>query len=210
MEQKENILENINFYDPSLKSEIVNNSLYRELPGDTEILRVGQYIKAIPLVLKGLIKVFTRYEDKELLLYYIQPQESCIMTFAAGMKNEPSKVFAVTEEDSIVLLLPLIEVEKWIKQYPEINKMFFHQYNIRYNDLIETIHQVLFDNMDKRLYEYFLQKAKLTGKNPMRLTHRQIAEELGTAREVVSRLVKKLEHENKVKQLPNSIQIFGL
>ena len=122
--------------NPDLVSEIMATSTTKEIPRDTEILREGQYVKVIPIVEKGLIKVFTRKEEKELLLYYIKPNESCIMSFAASLKNEPSKVFALTEEDTTALLLPADKVSRWIKQFPDINTLFFHQYNIRYGELL--------------------------------------------------------------------------
>ena len=198
------ILPNLN---PQLTTEIINYSNVAEVPKNTEVMHEGQYVKAIPIVTKGLIKVFTRHEDKELLLYYIKPGESCIMSFDACLKNTPSKVFASSEENSTVLLLPTEQVFRWMKEYPEFNSLFFLQYNIRYSELLDMINQLLFEKMDKRLLEYLKAKAKLTGKNPVKISHRQIANDLATAREVVSRVVKKLENEGKVIQLATEIKI---
>lgn len=192
----------------SLVKEITDAALIKELPENTEILREGQYINAIPVVNKGLIKVFTRHEDKELLLYYIRPNESCIMSFSAGMRNEPSKVFAVSEEETTLLLLPVGRVRQWVRDSPDINSLFFQQYNLRYMELLNTIHDVLFEKMDKRLYDYLREKLALTNTNPLKISHRKIAGEMGTAREVVSRVMKKLENEGKIKQHTNSIEIL--
>ncbi len=193
---------------PDLRAEMEAHAILQEVPQGTEILREGQYVKVIPLVLEGLIKVYSRHEDKELLLYYIKSQESCIMSFAAGMKNEPSKIFAVTEEDTRVLLLPTDKVTQWVRRFPDVNQLFFQQYNIRYTDLLATIHQLLFDRMDKRILDYLVNKSMLTGRNPIKISHRQIAGELGTAREVVSRIMKKLENDGKIKQEANMIEIL--
>ncbi len=193
---------------PDLRAEMEAHAILQEVPQGTEILREGQYVKVIPLVLDGLIKVYSRHEDKELLLYYIKSQESCIMSFAAGMKNEPSKIFAVAEEDTRVLLLPTDKVAQWVRQFPDVNQLFFQQYNIRYTDLLATIHQLLFDRMDKRILDYLVNKSMLTGRNPIKISHRQIAGELGTAREVVSRIMKKLENDGKIKQEANMIEIL--
>lgn len=193
---------------PDLRAEIEAHAILQEIPQGTEILREGQYVKVIPLVLEGLIKVYSRHEDKELLLYYIKSQESCIMSFAAGMKNEPSKIFAVTEEDTRVLLLPTDKVAQWVRLFPDVNQLFFQQYNIRYTDLLATIHQLLFDRMDKRILDYLVNKSILTGRNPIKISHRQIAGELGTAREVVSRIMKKLENDGKIRQEANMIEIL--
>ncbi len=193
---------------PDLRKELEAHAILKEVPQGTEILREGQYVKVIPIVLEGLIKVFSRHEEKELLLYYIKPQESCIMSFSAGMKNEPSKIFAVTEEDTSALLLPTDKVALWVREYPEVNQLFFQQYNLRYSDLLTTIHQLLFERMDKRLLDYLVNKSLLTGRNPIKISHRQIAAELGTAREVISRIMKKLENDGKVRQEANTIEIL--
>lgn len=192
----------------ALQEQIKNNAALVEITADTEILREGQYVKVIPLVLEGLVKVFTKYEDKELLLYYIQPNESCVMSFTASLKNEPSKVYAITDENCKLLLLPVDKVAQWIGEFPDLNNLFFQQYNLRYSDLLETINQLLFDKMDKRLLDYLKEKVSLTKKNPLKISHRQIASELGTAREVISRVMKKLEQEAKVKQLSTTIELL--
>ncbi len=193
---------------PELLAEINQNSILKTIPEGTEILREGQYIKVIPIVISGLIRVFTRYEDKELLLYYIKSHESCIMSFSASLKNQPSKIFAVTEEDTEALLLPVDKVAGWTKQFPDINSMFFQQFNMRYSELLDTINHLLFDQMDKRLYDYLVKKSNLSVSSRLKISHRQIANELGTAREVISRVMKKLENEGKVKQSNNFIEIL--
>ncbi|WP_206285894.1 Crp/Fnr family transcriptional regulator [Yeosuana marina] len=191
-----------------LISEIISNATEKQIPKGTEILREGQYVKVVPIVLQGLIKVCSRYEDKELLLYYIQPNESCIMSFSSGIKNEPSKVFAVTEEDTVALLLPINKINEWVKEYPDINNLFYSQYNLRYFDLIDTIQHVLFEKMDVRLYNYLVEKVRITDKNPLKISHRQIANELGSAREVITRVIKKLVTDGKVIQHKNSIEVL--
>lgn len=208
MNGQDDIAKAFAYLNPELIKEIQTVSIIKEFPADTEILREGQYIKVIPIVLNGLIKVFTRYEEKELLLYYIKPHESCIMSFSASLKNLPSKIFAITEEDTKALLIPANKIPEWINQFPDINTLFYQQYNIRYSDLLDTIHHLLYDKMDKRLLDYLNEKVQLTNKNPLKISHRQIASELGTAREVVSRLMKKLEAEGIVKQHANTIEII--
>ncbi len=207
MEIKKKVSQALAHLNPDLVSEIMASATIKKIPKDVEILREGQYVKAIPIVIEGLIKVFTSHEDKELLLYYIRPKESCVMSFAASLKNEPSKIFAITEEDTIALLLPVDKVSDWTKQFSDMNTLFFQQYNLRYSELLDTINSLLFNKMDKRLYDYLKEKVNLTGKNPLKISHRQIANELGTVREVISRVMKKLENEGKLKQHTNSIEI---
>jgi len=191
-----------------LISEIASVAIFKEIPSGSTILREGQYIKVIPIVTQGLIKVFSRHEDKDLLLYYIQPHESCIMSFSASLKNEPSRVYAITEEDTSAILLPVEKIDSWIRQFPDFNSIFFQLYNLRYSELLETISDLLFNKMDQRLYDYLKKKHQLTGKNPLKMSHRQIANDMGTAREVISRVMKKLEGEGKVRQHTSSIEIL--
>jgi CRP/FNR family transcriptional regulator len=195
-------------FGDELANEIAGHGMIKEVPEGVEILKEGQYIKAIPIVLEGLVKVFTRMEEKELLLYYIGPAQSCIMSFSAGMSNAPSRIFAFTEDASILLLLPTDKLGKWVKQYPAINELFFQQYNLCYTEMLDTINSLLFDKMDQRLYNYLLEKSKLKGEKILTLRHKQIAGELGTAREVITRVMKRLEQEGKVRQLPEGIQII--
>ena len=191
-----------------LKSEILEKGDLESIPAGSEMLSEGQYVQVVPIVLEGLLKVFSRYEEKELLLYYIEPTESCIMSFSAGLWNMPSRVFAVAEEDTQVLLLPIQLIQGWVRKYPGLNELFFRQFNQRYEDLLMTIHHVLFNKMDQRLLDYLRQKAQVLGSNKLDLRHHQIARELGTAREVVSRVMKKLEAENKVQQHAHMIEIL--
>jgi len=191
-----------------LIAEIVSVAIFKEIPSGSTILRAGQYVKVIPIVTEGLIKVFSRHEDKDLLLYYIQPNESCIMSFSASLKNEPSRVYAITEEDTSAILLPVEKIDHWIRQFPDFNSIFFQLYNLRYSELLETISDLLFNKMDQRLYDYLKKKHQLTGKNPLKISHRQIANDMGTAREVISRVMKRLEGEGKVRQHTSSIEIL--
>lgn len=192
----------------SLRNELEAKAEFVQIPAGQEILREGQYVKVIPLVLDGLIKVHTKHDDKELLLYYIRPAESCAMSFAASFENEPSKVYATTEEDTTALLIPVEHANLWRKSHADFNTLFFEQFNLRYSELLETIHHVMFNRMDQRLYDHIKERVELVGQNPLKISHRQLANELGTAREVVTRVMKKLETENKVKQHPHAIELL--
>lgn len=195
-------------FSNELLNEIAEYGQLKEIPEGAEILKEGQYVKAIPIVLEGLVKTFTRAEEKELLLYYIGPAQSCIMSFSAGLSNAPSRIFAFTEDASLLLLLPADKLSKWVKQYPQINELFFQQYNLRYTEMLDTINSLLFDKLDQRLYNYLLEKSKLKGEKILSLRHKQIAGELGTAREVITRVMKRLEQEGKVRQLSDGIEII--
>jgi CRP/FNR family transcriptional regulator, anaerobic regulatory protein len=178
-----------------------------DVPAGMEILKEGQYVRMIPIVLQGLVKVFTRVEEKELLLYYIGSTQSCIMSFSAGLSQSPSRIFAISEEPSMLLLLPSEKINKWIREFPALNDLFFRQYNLRYTEMLDTINSLLFGRMDQRLYQYLQEKSRLKGEKILDLRHKQIAAELGTAREVVTRVLKKLEQEGKIRQTEAGIEI---
>lgn len=196
------------YLGPELLREIKQAADIRTFPKNTELVRDGQYIKVIPIVLEGLVKVYTQFEEKEILLYYIQPDQSCIMSFSSAIHNEKSKIFAITEDTSTILLLPSDKVTQWIIQYPSINTLFYQQYDLRYNELMDSIHHLLYYKLDKRMLDYITHKIQLTGKNPIKISHKEMATDLGTAREVISRLVKKLEHEQVLKQHHDSIELL--
>lgn len=199
----------LSFLKPDLLDKILRESGIREIPKGTEILREQQYVKVLPIVINGLVKVYSRFEERELLLYYIEPAQSCVMTFYAALKNTPSKVFAITEEDSRLLLIPVHHLPGWLKEYPDFNELFYNQFNLRYSELLDTIGHLLLNKMDKRLFDHLKKKSELTNSNSVKMSHNQIANELGTAREVITRVLKKLESEGKVIQQAGEIRITG-
>ena len=198
----------LSFLKPPLIDEVLTESTIKVFPKGTEILREEQYVKVLPIVLEGLVKVYSRFNSKELLLYYIQPSQSCVMTFYASLKNTPSKVYASVEEDSKILLIPVRCLPKWLKVFPDFNQLFYDQFNLRYSELLDTIGHLLTDRMDKRLYEHLKNKSEITNSSSIKMSHNQIANELGTAREVITRVLKKLETEGKISQEAGKIHLI--
>lgn len=194
-------------FSQDLLQVIATEGSIMDVPSGMEILKEGQYVRMIPIVLKGLVKVFTRVEEKELLLYYIGSTQSCIMSFSAGLSQSPSRIFAISEEPSMLLLLPAEKLNKWIREFPALNDLFFRQYNLRYTEMLDTINSLLFGRMDQRLYQYLQEKSRMKGEKVLDLRHKQIAAELGTAREVVTRVLKKLEQEGKIRQTEAGIEV---
>lgn len=197
------------FLPSELKAEIALAGNSVEIGKGTTILQEGQYVKVIPIVLEGLIRVFTQVEDRELLLYYIRSSESCVMSFSAIINNDKSKIFAMTEADSSLLLLPSEKMGPWTRLYPRLNDIFFQQYNIRYNELIDTIQHLLFNRLDQRLLNYLREQSRVRSTPFVQVKHREIAQDLGTAREVITRTMRKLETDGKIRQTPEGIMILG-
>jgi CRP/FNR family transcriptional regulator len=181
-----------------LSKKIAEKAEFITIPKGSEILKEGQYIKVIPIVVKGTLKVFSRYDDKEFLLYFIQQSESCVLSFSAFMENETSKVFAVAEEETTLLAIPSDRLNSWLNEHPVLHKLFYHQYHQRYGELIRMIEQLIFLRLEDRLLEYLKERSRLQSNGLVTLSHREIAGDLGTAREVVSRLLRKLEKEHRI------------
>lgn len=197
------------FLRPELLDEIETKAQIVEVAKGTEILRESQYIKVVPILIRGLIKVYSRFDDKELLLYYIEPAQSCVMTFYAALQNAPSKIHAMTEEDSEIALIPVDVLPTWMLHYPDFTNLYFDQFHLRYEELLSTIGHLLLNKMDKRLYDHLKKKSEVLHLPYVKMSHAQLAMELGTAREVVSRVLKKLELDGKVEQGAEGIKIIA-
>lgn len=196
------------FLESGLQEELQRVSEEIDVPAFAELIHEGQHVTMLPLVVDGIIRVSTRFEDKEFLLYYIRAQESCTMSFSCIINDTPSKIFAVAEEPSRLRLVPYSYVKGWIHQYPNFNFLFHRQFQHRYEDLLETIRQLTFLNLEERLMHYLTERSGLHKNPSIKLTHRQIADDLGTSREVVSRVLKKLERQGRLAQSTLGIQIL--
>ena len=192
-----------------LKQKLYENSIIKDFVAGDIILNENAHIRAIPIVSKGSIRVMrTDEEDKEILLYYIKAGESCIMSFLGGMHHERSKVKAVAEEDTEILFLPVEKVTLFIKEYPEWLDYIFRLYHKRFEELLEVVNAVAFKKMDERLLNFIKKKCEHTKSKTLTVTHEQLANELGTARVVVSRLLKQMEEEGLVKLGRNKIKLI--
>lgn len=194
--------------DAELLQFIANEAIEMDVPADTTLLKTGNYVQSVPLVVQGLIRVSRIEKDKELLLYYIHPGEMCIMSFSACCSNSASLIEASTLEETKILLIPSVKLRDWIKNYPTFNFYVYEMFNKRYLDLIETIDELIFNRLDERLFSYLKEKTVLSGNSHINITHQQIATDMGTAREVISRLLKKLELENKISTGRNQVVVL--
>ncbi|RZL35101.1 MAG: Crp/Fnr family transcriptional regulator [Pedobacter sp.] len=191
---------------PELIAKLYANSIMKNYEAGSIILNENSHIRAIPIVTKGSMKVIRTEEDgREILLYYIKAGESCIMSFLGGMHNETSKVKAEVEEDAEILFLPIDKVSLFIKEYPQWLDYIFRLYHKRFEELLEIVNAIAFKKVDERLLNLLNKKAELTDNKTIAITHEQLANELGTARVVVSRLLKQLEDQGTVKLGRNKI-----
>ncbi len=193
---------------PELVENLIQHSIHKTYKAGSIILNENSYIRSIPIVIKGTLKVIRTEDDgREILLYYIKAGESCIMSFLGGLHNETSKVKAEVEEEAEILFLPMEKVSIFIQEHPEWLDYIFRLYHKRFEELLDIVNAVTFKKVDERLLNLIKKKAELTNSNTISITHEQLANELATARVVVSRLLKQLEESGLVKLGRNKITL---
>lgn len=175
--------------------------------GDT-IVSEYSYMSAVPIVLQGRVKVIRSDDDRELVLYYLQPGDGCVMSFMAALFNETHGVRMVADAHCEVAFVAIDIVKKTMLEQPALLTYMFQIYHRRFGELLDLVDAVAFRKMDERLFLYLEKKVEMTGSHTLYLTHEQIASELGTAREVVSRLLKQLESKGIVVLSRNKIEIM--
>ena len=198
------------FIRKDLLDQLLKEGSVRSFAPDTVIIEEHDYIKNVPIVLSGSIKVFKLDEEgKEILLYYIKPGESCVMSFLGAACNGTSKIRAVVEEQAEVLILPVHKAINLIRDNSAWLEFIFQLYNRRFEELLSVINAVVFQNVDVRLWDLLKTKVKMLHTSELNITHQQVADELGTAREVVSRLLKQLEKKEKIALSRNKIKVLS-
>lgn len=192
-----------------LISKLAVSGIRKEFSEGDIILNENQHIRSIPIVTNGSIRVLrTDPDGREILLYYIRAGESCIMSLLGGLHHATSKVKAIAEESSEILFVPMEKVILLIKDNPEWLEYIFRLYHKRFEELLDVVNAIAFKKMDERILEFIQRKADLTKSTTLNITHEQIANELGTARVVVSRLLKRMEEEGLVKLERNRITLI--
>lgn len=193
---------------PELVKAMYQYGIHKEYNKGKMILNENASIRSVPIVTKGVLKIIRTEEDgREILLYYIKAGESCIMSFLGGLHNETSKVKAEVEEDAEILFLPMDRVALFIKEYPQWLDYIFRLYHKRFEELLEIVNAIAFKKVDERLLSLLEKKSELTDSKTIQITHEQLANELGTARVVVSRLLKQLEESGIVQLGRNKISL---
>ncbi|WP_113662169.1 Crp/Fnr family transcriptional regulator [Pedobacter nanyangensis] len=194
---------------PGLVEKLNQYSIRKTYQAGSVILNENASIRSIPMVVRGTLKVIRTEEDgREILLYYIKAGESCIMSFLGGLHNETSKVRAEVEEDAEILFLPTDKVSLLIREYPQWLDYIFRLYHKRFEELLQIINEITFKKTDERMRSLLYKKREITGENILHITHEQLANELGTARVVVSRLLKQMEENGMVRLGRNKITLM--
>jgi len=197
-------------FEEELLKEIEEKCLTITAPAGQTLMNMGQPVSAVPIVLKGVAKV-SRINDEgqEFLLYYVKEGEGCAIAFACGMMGQPSAIKSTVEEDITIMFVPLQKMEQWMTKYPSWKKFVMDTMVTEFIDLIKNIDNIAFKKMDDRLVNYLKEKSRISDSSVINISHQQIAEELGTNRVVISRLLKKLENEKKLLLFRNQIKLLN-
>lgn len=196
-------------FEPRLIADIEKTGILKKLKPGEELMRPGMYVHSIPIILQGSLKIMRQAKDgKETFLYFLTKGDTCAMSLTCCTSNKPSTVRAVAEEATDLLLVPVEKLDYWLSLYPSWKAFIFQTYQRRFDDMLEAVDSLAFRKMDERLWRLLRKKAALQEKRYVYATHQELAEELNTSREVVTRLLKKLEGMGKIKTHRNRIEIM--
>lgn len=198
-------------FEEALMQEIVEYGSLKNVNAGEKIIEIGDYVKMMPLLLKGAIKILR--EDKngdELLLYFLERGDTCAMTLTCCLGQTKSEIRAIAERDTSIIMIPIEKMEEWTSKYKSWRNFVFESYHSRLSEMLDTIDTIAFMNMDERLMRYLKDKSKINQNELLQITHQQIAYDLHTSRVVISRLLKKLELDKKIVLNRNSIKVLDL
>ena len=195
-------------FEESLIEEIARVSLLRDFKEDDILIDFGDYIKKMPLLIEGAIKILREdFDEGELLLYFIEKGDTCAMTMACCMGETKSEIRAVAETDGQVIMIPVFKMEEWLGKYKSWRNYVFNSYNNRLKEMLSAIDSLAFMNMEERLLNYLFDKSKINNSREIFNTHQEIAYDLNTSRVVISRLLKALERQGRIKLHRASVEI---
>lgn len=196
-------------FDDSIIKAISKHSMMMHFEKDDIIMDIGQNITHVPLLLQGHIKVLSEdLNGNELLLYVLEIGDTCSMSLTCCMAKSKSKIRAVADKDSSVIMIPNDKMSEWFHTNESWRNFILQSYQVRFNEMLETIDTLAFMKMDERLYKYLTDQVKLNASNTISKTHQDIAEDLNTSRVVISRLLKQLENEQKIVLSRNKIEVL--
>ena len=195
-------------YERETVEAILEIGKLKKLRADDWMVDIGDPIVYMPLLLKGQLRILREDEEgHELLLYYIRPGETCAMSLTCCSGNAVSNVRAVAEEDSELLLLPIQIIDEWTTKYPSFKSFILKTYQHRFEELLNTIDSIAFHNLDDRLSQLLKQKSEKEG-SVLKTTHQELANQLNSSREVISRLLKQMERKGKIQMGRNKITLL--
>ncbi len=198
-------------FEPGLMDSLEKEATLREIPAGTLLMRTGQFIRSTMLVLDGLVKVYRTDDDgNEFFMYHLTPGQGCALSMTCAIGQQTSQISAKTSKDSIVLQIPIEKMDEWMTEYRSWYQFVVQTYRSRFDELLQTLDSIAFRHMDERIEFYLKRHKDNLGTNIIPVTHQEIAQELNSSREVISRLLKKLAERGKIKLSRYHIEIIDL
>lgn len=198
-------------FEDELLAEIDHIGIYKDISEGHKLIEIGNYIKSIPLLIDGAIKIMREDEDgNELILYFIEQGDTCAMTLSCCLGNAKSEIRAVAETNTSLIMIPVQKMEEWLSKYKSWQKFILQSYHNRMSELLDAVNTIAFLKMDERLFKYLKDKAMVNHNEIIHVTHQEVARDLHTSRVVISRLLKTLENSGKIALYRNSIKVIDL
>lgn len=200
-----NFIQQLHITEEELIQELSEHATITQHNKGELLIKDKQYIKVLKIVLSGKVRVYQENEHRQILIYYLTAMETCTLSLSACFVDCKSNVNAVIEEDSTILNVPIRFIKDWNLKYKSWNQFTINTFRESYSLLLNRYSQLAFSPLKERLLDYLISESKNA---TLQRSHQQIAKELGTTREVVSRLLKKLELDGKIKLGQKEITLF--
>jgi CRP/FNR family transcriptional regulator len=186
--------------EDGLYDAILEHAEIKEIPAGTPLLKVGQNIRSTMMVVEGTVKLYQENEEgDEYFMYYISPGQACAVSMVCSFQSEQSQVLAKALTNVTLLTIPIKYMDEWLSKFKSWHYFVIKTYRTRFEELLKTVNEVAFKNMDERLEFYLKQQVEKFG-TTLKLTHQEIATDLNSSREVISRLMKKMEENGRLKK----------
>ncbi|MCB0533949.1 MAG: Crp/Fnr family transcriptional regulator [Lewinellaceae bacterium] len=197
--------------EEALRQELQDKGSLMPVASGTTLLQTGQNIRNTMLVLEGVIKLYRQDDEgNEFFVYYLEPGDGCALSMVCDRSHQTSVITAKAVSDALLLVVPLEYTEIWMREYRTWYNFVINTYRKRFEELLETVDSIAFKNLDERLEFYLRRHCKTLGTNTLNLTHTEIAQELNSSREVISRLMKKLSEKGKIRLLKHGIEVLDV
>jgi CRP/FNR family transcriptional regulator len=196
-------------FSPELLQQIATHATIHKFKAGDIIMRNGQYIKSTALVTKGKIKIYREdNEGNEFFMYYLLPGQACAISMTCATTAQTSQITAKAEENGELVMVPLHLMDKWMSEHKSWYEFVIETYRSRFEEVLAVVDQIAFRSMDERLVFYLQRHAKANAVKILQISHQQIATDLSSSREVISRLLKKMEQRGLVKLNRNNIELL--
>ena len=197
-------------FEPALKQRLIAVASLKSFSAGEMLMETGQYFRSAVLIVEGKVKLYREGEDGgEFFMYYLDPGNACALSLICAAKHETSQVKAKSLEDTIVIMIPIDILDNLMQSYKSWYYFVLETYRSRFEELLSVIDGITFKALDERLVFYLKNQYQKLGTRQLQITHQEIANDLNSSREVISRLLKKMEQKGLLVLNRNYIEILN-